>query len=246
MSTGAAAALCAVAAGLLGLLVPTVIRRLPEPPTPPEGEPDSERERLLREEGPKTPYVDLAAVPGLAPASALVSAAVAGGFGLALGADRVLLGLVPLVPVAVLLAYVDARTRLLPRLVVLPATAAGLLLLLVEWSAAQDTRVFVRAVVAMLVARSFFWVLWFIRQAGMGFGDVRLAALVGLALGRLGWDEWLVGLYGGLLVFALFGLGRAVVKRSRAALRQALPFGPFMLLGLIVGILTTGSLTVVS
>lgn len=248
MSTGAVAALCAAVAGLLGLLVPAVIRRLPEPadPAPEEGEGESEWARILREEGPKTPYVDLAAAPRLAWISALVSAVVAAGFGLALGADRVLIGLVPLVPVGVLLAYVDARTRLLPRHVVLPATWTALLLLLVEWAVSQDTGVLLRAVVAMVVARSFFWILWFLRRAGMGFGDVRLAALVALALGRLGWDEWVVGMYGGLLVFAVFGIALAIAKRSRAVLKQALPYGPFMLLGLVLGVLTSGAVTIFS
>ena len=234
MSAGAVAAVCAVVAGVLGLLVPVGIARLPEP--------TGERPE---EDGEKEPYADLARRRGLGPLAALVSALAAGAFGLALGEDRVLWPLVPLVPVLVLLGVVDARTRLLPRVVVLPATAALLALVLLEWAVTHETHVVVRAVVAMVVARSFFWVLWFVRQAGMGFGDVRLAALVGLVLGRLGWDEWLVGLYGGLLLFALWGIGRALVKRSRAALKQALPYGPFMILGLALGVVTSGAVTVV-
>lgn len=228
----AVSGVCAVVAGCLGLLVPAAIARLPEP--------TGERPE---EDGEKEPYADLARLRGLRLGAALVSAVAAGGFGLHLGADRVLWALTPLVPVLVLLAVVDWRTRLLPRVVVLPATGVLLVLALVEWAVTEETHVLVRTLVAGLVARSFFWILWFVRRAGMGFGDVRLAALVGLALGRLGWDEWLVGLYGGLVLFALWGVGRAVAKRSRAALRQALPYGPFMILGLVLGVLTSGSVT---
>lgn len=238
MTPWAVSGVCAVVAGCLGLLVPAGIARLPEPP------PESAADRP-EEDGEKESYADLARLRGLGPVSALVCAVVAAAFGLHLGADRVLWALTPLVPVLVLLAVVDWRTRLLPRVVVLPITALLLVLAVVEWALTQETHVLVRTVIAAAVARTFFWLLWFVRQAGMGFGDVRLAALVGLVLGRLGWSEWLLGLYGGLIIFALWGVGRAVAKRSRAALKQALPYGPFMILGLALGVLTSGSVTLI-
>ena len=70
----------------------------------------------------------------------------------------------------------------------------------------------------------------------MGFGDVRLSAVLGLALGYLGWGELLVGVYSGFLVFGVPGLVVAVVRRDRQLLRTAFPFGPFMLVGALVGI----------
>ena len=69
----------------------------------------------------------------------------------------------------------------------------------------------------------------------MGFGDVRLAALLGLALGHVGWAELLVGVYSGFLVFGLPGLLLALVRWDRALLRTAFPFGPFMLVGALLG-----------
>ena len=80
-----------------------------------------------------------------------------------------------------------------------------------------------------MAVRSFFWVLWWFHSAGMGFGDVRLAALLGFALGQLGWGEVVVGAYSGFLVFGLPGLLLAIVRRDRALLKSAFPFGPFML-----------------
>jgi len=240
MSTWLVALLSAVVAGVLGLLVPYAVRRLPEPSPESLGD-------VPEEEGPKELYADLGRLRGLGPAAAVVSAVVAAAFGMRLaGHDaRTLWALVPLLPVLVLLAVVDWRTRLLPRIVVLPTTGVLLVLLLLEGMLTGETHLLVRAVIAMLLARSFFWVLWFVKRAGMGFGDVRLAALVGLVLGRFGWDAWLLGLYGGLAVFALWGVGRALVKRSRTALRQALPYGPFMILGLVLGVLAGSSVTLV-
>ena len=119
MSTGLTALVCAVVAGVLGLLVPALLRRLPEPPPESLGD-------VPAEEGPKEPYADLGRLRGLGPAAGLVSAVLAGMCALRLddaGDGRVLWALTPLVPVLVLLAVVDGRTRLLPRVVVLPATA---------------------------------------------------------------------------------------------------------------------------
>ena len=84
----------------------------------------------------------------------------------------------------------------------------------------------------MVAARSVFWVLWWIRSAGMGFGDVRLSALLGFELAYLGWGELVVGTYA---VVPALRAARAWCSRSRAAtgrlLRTAFPFGPAMLAG---------------
>ncbi len=140
-------------------------------------------------------------------------------------------------PVCVLLGHVDARTRLLPKRVVLPTTGALVLLALGEWAVTGEHTDVLRAGVAMLAVRTFFWVLWFVHSAGMGFGDVRLAALVGLVLGRAGVAETLVGVYAGFLVLALPALVVAVLRRDRARLRAARPFGPAMIVGALLGLL---------
>lgn len=222
------AALVSAACGAAGgWLVPVLIRGLPEPTPDPEKKPDPE---------PKEPYADIGATPGLAWKSALASAACAALIGAAVGWQWALTILLPLVPVCVALAVVDWRTRLLPTRLVLPATGVAILLGLVGWAVTRDPDDLVRAAIGLVAVRSFFWVLWWFHSAGMGFGDVRLAALLGFALGYLGVGELVVGAYAGFLVFGLPGLLLAVVRRDRALLRSAFPFGPFMLVGALIGI----------
>jgi leader peptidase (prepilin peptidase)/N-methyltransferase len=220
-------AACAVMAGVLGLLVPRLVAALPEP----------ERSEAAPGEDPKPPYVEVAAVRWLAPGSALTCAVVAAAIAAVLGPDPWLVALVPLVPVGVALAVVDWHTRLLPSRIVLPATAYVVVVGLVLWGASGDHDDVLRAAVGLLVARSAYWLLWFIHSAGMGFGDVRLAALLGFALGHAGWSELLVGMYAGFLVFGVPGLVLALVRWDRSLLRTAFPFGPFMLVGALVGLL---------
>ena len=69
----------------------------------------------------------------------------------------------------------------------------------------------------MVGLRTFFWLLWFIRSAGMGFGDVRLAAIVGLVLGWEGLDALVVGAWIGFVSFALPGVALAGLMLLRAA-----------------------------
>ncbi|KRE92216.1 hypothetical protein ASG76_17315 [Nocardioides sp. Soil774] len=224
-TTVLAALVAALVAGLGGLLVPRLIARVPEP-APKEAE----------DEPPKLRYADIAARPGLARRSAVVSAVAGGLLGAATGIDWPLLWLVPLVPVGVALSVVDWHTKLLPRVVVLPATLAAILVVTAVGLATDQREALVRALVAMVAVRSFFWVLWFVRSAGMGFGDVRLAAPVGLVLGWAGWGAVAIGVWAAFIVFALPALVLVVVRRDRAMLKKSFPFGPFMVIGALVGL----------
>jgi len=223
-----------------GLLVPWAIRRLPEPaptPEPEEGAELTPAQKVLLEEGPKELYADLGARPRLLLLTAVVSGVAGALIGWSTGYDRLLVLLLPLAPVGTLLAVVDVRTRLLPRIVVIPATLAAIAYGLVVWPLTGDSDELVRGLIGMVAARAVFWVLWFIRSVGMGFGDVRLSALLGFVLAYVGWPEYAVGLYCGLLLFGVPGLLLAVIRRDRSLLKKAYPFGPFLLLGALLGIL---------
>ncbi len=226
----AAAAVAAVLCGAAGLLVPSMIGRLPEP------EPEPDEEPLPGEE-PKELYVDIATRPRLALVAAAWSAVCGGLVGLATGWTWDWLVAVPVVPVLVALSVVDLRTRLLPKVLTRGAGALVALTILVAWVATQDTSDLVRAVVGALMAYVVFALAWFIYPPGMGYGDVRLSAVLGGALGFLGWGPLFVGLYAGFLVFAVPGLLLALVRWDRRLLRTAYPFGPFMIVGALIGVL---------
>ena len=221
-----AAVASGLVAGLLGLLVPPLIRALPEP----------ERDESAPGEAPKPLYADLGSRRGLW-WRAGVGAAVAGALvGAVTGWDWWLVVLAPLVPTCAALAVVDWHTRLLPSRIVLPATAYAVVAGLAGWAVSGDHSDVLRAAIGLAAARSFFWLLWFIHSAGMGFGDVRLAALLGFALGHVGWAELVAGMYAGFLVFGLPGLLLAIVRRDRRVLKAAFPFGPFMIVGALIGL----------
>ncbi|WP_307853837.1 A24 family peptidase [Nocardioides palaemonis] len=223
-----ASLLAALVAALGGLLVPFVLAQLPEPEPPSTPLPEGET--------PPPPYAELAARPGLGWRCAVVAGVLGGVVGATQGLVWSLVWLAPLVPVAVALAFVDWHTRLLPRRIVVPATLAALAAVLVVGLATDQRDALVRAVVAMVVARSFFWVLWFVHATGLGFGDVRLAALVGLVLGWEGWGAVALGLWSGFVALGVPGVLLALVRRDLTLVRKAYPFGPAMLAGALVGL----------
>jgi leader peptidase (prepilin peptidase)/N-methyltransferase len=128
-----------------------------------------------------------------------------------------------------LLAVIDLQHRLLPDRVVLPTLAGGSLLLAVAALAEQAGSPLLRAVLGAVVLFTVFLVLALISPSSLGMGDVKLAALLGLYLGWLGWGVLLLGAAAGFVVQAVVALG--LLATRRIGLRGELPFGPSMLIG---------------
>ena len=87
----------------------------------------------------------------------------------------------------------------------------------------------------------FYFVLALVYPAGMGFGDVKLAGVLGLYLGWLGWGELVVAGASWASCSAASSAGLLMAVR-RAGRKSQIPFGPFMLAGALVAILWGGAL----
>lgn len=230
-------ALAAAAGALGGLLVPALVARIPEPADeepadpgpvdhPTDGEPGSRA-------AAKEPYASIAATPGLAGRTVAAAAVAAGLIGWSLGWAWPLLFLLPLVPVGVALAVVDWRTRLLPTRVLAPSYVVLVALVLACAAITRDTDDLLRAGWGWLIAGGLFLALWLVHPRGLGYGDVRLSGILGIALGYLGWGPLVVGVYAG---FLLGGFGGGLLALAGVVERRAIPFGPFLLLGALVGV----------
>jgi leader peptidase (prepilin peptidase)/N-methyltransferase len=212
-----------VSAGLTALLSglgPRVIARLPEPVAD-TGAPE------------KVPYSQLASRPGLALQLGAAGAVVGALVGWRLGDQPALSAWIYVGGVGVVLAYVDACTRLLPTRVVAPSYVVVCALVCVSAAIDADPQRLLRAGLGWLAMGGFYFLLWFIYPRGMGYGDVRLSGLLGIALGYLGWAPLVTGLYSGFLLGAVGGGLLVVLGANRG---KPFPFGPFMLLGSLVGV----------
>jgi leader peptidase (prepilin peptidase) / N-methyltransferase len=140
----------------------------------------------------------------------------------------------------VLLGVIDLQHRLLPNCVVVPALGIAVGLLLLAAAAEQDWAALLRAGLGAVVLFAVFLVLALIAPSGLGMGDVKLAALLGLYLGWVGWHAVVIGAAGGFVVQAVVAL--SLLATRRIGLRGELPFGPAMLLGAAVAIGWSGTL----
>nr|WSW67075.1 A24 family peptidase [Streptomyces sp. NBC_00995] len=140
-----------------------------------------------------------------------------------------------LTPVGVLLATIDRRVHRLPDQLTLPAAAAAAVLLGVAALLPEHGGNWLSALLGGAVLGAFYLLLFLINPSGMGFGDVKLALTLGVALGWYGWDVVFAGGFAGFLFGAVYGLG--LVMMRRAGRKTGIPFGPFMIAGALLGIL---------
>jgi prepilin signal peptidase PulO-like enzyme (type II secretory pathway) len=130
----------------------------------------------------------------------------------------------------VVVTATDLEYRLIPNRVVGPASV----LVLASMTIAKPSPEWAISAVA---AASFLLVFGLISPQGMGMGDVKLAFLMGAALGR--------GVVFALVIASLVSLIPSIVilvRHGRAGRKIGFPFGPFLALGSLVSLLVGGAL----
>jgi leader peptidase (prepilin peptidase)/N-methyltransferase len=154
--------------------------------------------------------------------------------GVRLGATWALAGYLYLAAVAVALALIDLDTHRLPNSIVLPSYGVmGILLGLASWGAG-DWSTMLRALIACAAMYAFYFVAMVVYPGGMGFGDVKLAGLLGLSLGWLSWGALVIGWFAAFLLGGTYSVGLLIARR--VGRRTAIAFGPWMILGAAVGV----------
>lgn len=133
-----------------------------------------------------------------------------------------------LAAIGVALALIDLDVHRLPDAIVLPAyPVVAVLLVLASWGA-HDWWALVRAAIGGAALFVLFLVLAIVRPGGMGMGDVKLAGVLGMALGWLGWGVFAVGAFGAFLLGGAFAIGLLLARRAQRG--SGIPFGPWMIL----------------
>jgi leader peptidase (prepilin peptidase)/N-methyltransferase len=171
----------------------------------------------------------------------LVSAATFGALGWALGPATALPAYLVVAGYGVLLGAIDLACLRLPDPLVGSAFAAAAALLTLAATVDGTADRLLRAGFAAATLVGTYLILAILPRSALGFGDVKLAGVLGLTLGWLGWPAVLLGLVlphllGGPVALALLVSGRA--KR-----RTELPFGPALLAGALLAVVFTTKLT---
>jgi leader peptidase (prepilin peptidase)/N-methyltransferase len=158
----------------------------------------------------------------------------------AVGAAIELVAFLTLTAMSIALALIDLDTKRLPNVIVLPALVAGILLLGVAAVVRGDLVALAAAAIGGAGLFLFYLLLALVKPGAMGMGDVKLAAVLGLYLGFLGWGNLLVGAFAAFVFGGVFGLALMLMRRANRT--SQIPFGPWMIAGAWVGVFAGGFL----
>lgn len=126
----------------------------------------------------------------------------------------------------VVITLTDLDRRVIPNAVLLAGAVAAIAIVGVSDSASLASRA-----IAAAAAGGFLFLVALAYPRGMGMGDVKLAAVMGLYLGRAVAPALLIAFAAGALVGVVL-----IVSRGPSARKQAVPFGPFLALGGVVAL----------
>jgi leader peptidase (prepilin peptidase)/N-methyltransferase len=135
------------------------------------------------------------------------------------------------------ISVIDLELYIIPNRIVYPTLFAGAVLLVAGALAEGDPERIRNAAIGGAAAWFSLLVVHFIQPRGMGFGDVRLSAVLGMYLGWIDLELVLLGMLLGFLLGAVIGLG-LVITRLRTR-KDAVPFGPFLAAGAAIAILAS-------
>lgn len=147
----------------------------------------------------------------------------------------VLVALLWFAAASIALVAIDLEVRRLPDAIVYPTIAVLAVLLAAAGALTGDLAGILRALVGGAASVTFYLVVRFASRGGMGRGDVKLAAAVGLVTAWIGWGGLVVGVLAAFVLGGVFGI--ALLAARRAGRRSAIPFGPWMLAGAWIGVL---------
>jgi leader peptidase (prepilin peptidase)/N-methyltransferase len=160
------------------------------------------------------------------PAVEALTALLFAGFTVAVGPEPELVLGLAFLAILVAVTMIDLDHRIIPNRIVL----AGAVIALAGWAAIDPARL-VENGVAAAAAGGLLLAAAMAYPGGMGMGDVKLAAMMGLYLGRSIAPALLIGFAAGAVV------GLAIMaRRGVGARKQAVPFGPFLALGGAIGL----------
>ncbi len=136
---------------------------------------------------------------------------------------------------AVTVSVTDLTHRLVPRQILYGALALIVPLLVLVSAHLGAWRPLVDAAGAGLGAFAVFFAIWFFVPRGMGFGDVRLAGVIGVTVGYLGLLEAYLAFLVGFVLGLVFGL--VLMVGSGSGRKTRIPFAPALCVGATVAIL---------
>ncbi|MFW2514319.1 prepilin peptidase [Demequina sp. SO4-13] len=175
-----------------------------------------------------------APISGRYPVIEAATAIVFGVIGAVVGLAWVLPLLLVLAFFTIVLSAVDFETRRLPDRILAPFAILSLASIAAVVIGAGDAWTLSRAAIGAGAFGLFYLVAFLAYPKGMGFGDVKLAPVLGAILGTFGWEQLAVGGFAAFFWGSVVGIAAMALQRRRHGV--SIPFGPWMFLGAWTGV----------
>jgi len=137
--------------------------------------------------------------------------------------------------ISVVLVVIDIDVQRLPDAIVKPSYVIAIVLLSAAVWASGEAWDLARMGIGMAALGGFYGAMWLIYPAGLGFGDVKTAGLLGLYGGFLGWPQLALAGFAGPMLGGLLVLGGLLT--GKLTRKSAVPYGPALIAGAWVGYL---------
>jgi len=176
--------------------------------------------------------------PRRTPVVAIAMAALFAATPVVVGVDWVLPAYLWFVAITVTLTLTDLDTKLIPNRILFPGTVVGLVLLM--GGAIVEGGPILRPLAGGAIYFGLLFVLALIARGGFGFGDVKLAFMLGLFTSYQSWDTLIVAVLAAFLLGGFVSVFLVVFRiRSR---KDAIPFGPYLVAGAYIAIAWAGTI----
>lgn len=141
-------------------------------------------------------------------------------------------GLLVFAFITIALCFIDWELYILPNAIVYPAYALVLVFVGAGLMSGSNVDI-VRAFIGLIISGLFYFILWFIAPKGIGLGDVKLAPLLGFITAYYGWGPFIISIFSAYLLASIYSV--IVMVKNGKGLKSAIAFGPWMLIGVWVG-----------
>lgn len=133
------------------------------------------------------------------------------------------------------LTVIDITLHRLPDLLTAPLFISSALVIVIDAFVGNHFNRLIPSLVGALALPAFYLALMIISRGGMGMGDVKLSAAIGLVSGFFGVRIVLVSSFAAYILGSVIGIG--LMLAGKAGRKTAIPFGPFMLVGQAIALL---------
>jgi len=223
----------------IGEALPTAAPAAPAAPAVPDV-PMPAHSAAAEEAEPEAVHHLLAAgrSPARTVSAAVLTAILFGGAAYKFGPHVVVAPFCAFFALLVTVSVTDLSHRLVPRWLIYGGLVVIVPLLMVTSAVGHSWHSLTGSAIAGVVAFSLFFAVWWFVPRGMGFGDVRLAGTIGVAVGYLSLLHAYIAFLAGFVAGLVFGL--AVMATSASGRKTRIPFAPSLALGAVFSVFWGG------